>query len=187
MTGKVWVVAGVLVLIFSGGLVGRSVISNKIQSALRDRNVQAFLAMIGRLESPDGYFVLYGGGHFSDTSGHPNVRVPFVNKRRALHADGSPNDFSTAAGKYQINFPTWIQIQALAFLPDFTPASQDEAAVWLLYMRGVLPSILAGNFPEAVKLASGTWASLPGSTALQNPRSYQTALNVYVNHGGLQA
>lgn len=152
--------------------------------ALNDQNVQAFLSMIGQDESHGDYYILYGGGHFTDTSTHPNVKVPFYNPNRA-GPEGVPNDFSTAAGKYQINHPTWLLWSAVPGTPnDFTPESQDYLAVTGLQLIGALSDIIAGNFSAALDTASGTWASLPGSTAQQNPKTLQVATNQYLNFGG---
>jgi len=172
--------AGVIAIYY----LTRTKLQTDINEALNNKNVQAFLAMIRRYESAGNYFVLYGGSTFSDTSAHPNVRVPFHNPLKDGEGD---NDYSTAAGAYQINRPTWLSIQALAFLPDFSPPSQDEAAVWLLKMRGILQDVIDGNFSTAIKNASTTWASLPFSTAGQNPAKYQDALNTYVYNGGIIA
>ena len=165
-----------------GGLyMMRTAANTSTQEALTRPNVKAFLALIRKLESAGQYDVIYGGSKFSDFSAHPNIRIPFHNPRRS--GEGV-NDYSTAAGAYQINYPTWLTIQAVAFLPDFTPASQDIAAVWLLQSRGVLNDIINGNFTVALRKASPTWASLPFSDAGQNPAAFQTALNIYVNYGG---
>ncbi len=155
--------------------------NSDVQTALQNKNVLAFLAMIRASESRGDYSVLYGGGHFSDFSKHPDVKVPFFNP------ETDKEDYSTAAGAYQINYPTWLLIQAAAFLPDFSPASQDEAAVWLLKLRGALPDVMAGNFQNAIQTASKTWASLPYSTANQNPVKYDVAMNRYINAGGVIA
>lgn len=153
--------------------------------ALQNPNVRGFLGMIRQFESHGDYSILYGGGHFTDYSTHPDVRVPFVNRNKPLHADGTPNDYSTAAGAYQITHPTWLLWSAVPGAPtDFTPASQDYLAVVGLQLIGALQDIIDGNFYTALDTASGTWASLPGSTAQQNPKSVQTVQNAYLNFGG---
>jgi len=158
--------------------------NNYVQGALNNKNVKAFLAMIRQFESASDYGVIYGGSHFTDFSAHPDIKIPFVNPNRAPHADGSPNDWSTAAGAYQINYPTWLTIQAVAFLPDFSASSQDEAAIWLLQTRGSLRDIIAGNFQSALNTASQTWASLPGSVSGQPQKTFQIALRAYTGNGG---
>lgn len=152
--------------------------------ALQNKNVRAFLAMIRQFESNGQYNVLYGGGHFNDYSDHPHVKVPFFNPARAPHPDGTPNDFSTAAGAYQINWPTWKMVSVLIGASDFSPGMQDEAAVQLLKINGALTDILAGDFKAAIDSASSTWASLPSSTSGQRKVSQQVALNTYTIYGG---
>jgi len=53
-------------------------------------------------------------------------------------------------------------------LKDFSPKSQDIAAVALLAQNGALPHVLKGDIPTAVKKSGGTWASLPSA-----PDSYK--------------
>ncbi len=149
---------------------------------LNNSNVQAFLATIRHYESGGDYSILYGGGHFYDYSTHPDIKVPFHNPLRS--GDGI-NDFSTAAGAYQINHPTWLVWSALPGTPsDFSPSSQDALAVAGLKLIGALPDVVAGNFASAIQKASGTWASMPGSTAQQNPAQYSAVLAMYQNYGG---
>jgi lysozyme len=82
-----------------------------------------------------------------------------------------PGCVSTAAGAYQFIRPTWDRIRAISpRLPDFSPDSQDIAAIRLLNQIGALALIEAGDIAGAVAKASKTWASLPGSKAQQNPR-----------------
>jgi muramidase (phage lysozyme) len=160
-------------------------------AALQNQNVQAFLAMIRQFESGGDYNILYGPPrsdplydpnaptHFTDMSAFPDIRINFTNP-----ATGNP-DFSTAAGAYQINHPTYLVWSVLPGTPgDFSPATQDYLAVNGLKIIGALNDIIAGNFQTAVETASGTWASLPGSTAMQNPKSLQVAQNAYQNYGG---
>lgn len=137
--------------------------------------VPAFLAMIRKFEANGQYNVLYGGGHFSDYSKHPDVKVPFT--------DGAGNrNYSTAAGGYQINYPTWSsEIQPVLDLPDFTPPSQDAAAIYLLQKIGVVDALNAGDFDTALRLASKRWASLPYSTANQNPQTVADASDTFTN------
>lgn len=165
------ILAGVIILT-------QRIIAGDIKAALSNKNVQAFLAVIRTFESAGYYDVVYGGQHFTDFSNHPHIRVPFTDPR-----NGQQN-FSTAAGAYQITYPTWVTIQAVAFLPDFSPASQDEAAIWLLKLRGALPYVIEGDFDNAIRVASGTWASLPFSTSKQHKVSLALAQQVYRDNEG---
>ncbi|WP_250479120.1 MULTISPECIES: glycoside hydrolase family 104 protein [unclassified Caballeronia] len=141
-------------------------------------NVQAFLAMVRRGEGttgPNGYRTLYGGGLFNDYSKHPNVRVT---------AGGIT---STAAGAYQILAGTWGEIAALYGLTDFSPASQDVAAVALVKRRGALADVIAGRWQAAIGKCAKEWASLPGSPYGQPTISMQTALDTIAANGGVTA
>ena len=136
----------------------------------------AFMALLRQYESGGDYSILYGGGHFDDFSRHPNIRVPFHNPRKA---GAGMNDVSTAAGAYQFIFTTWSEIAQRTGLADFSPASQDAAAAWKLRRLGVVDALEANNPEGALRLASGTWASLPGSTAGQGPRGMTESLALY--------
>lgn len=140
--------------------------------------INAFLNMIGEFESHGDYTVLYGGAHFADFSAHPNVRVPFYNPRKA-GAKGVPNDYSTAAGKYQINFPTYLQYAPRLGVSDFSPATQDQLAYLILNDIGADTAVANGDIATALALASRKWASLPGSSSGQHQQSYQTALDTF--------
>jgi lysozyme len=92
--------------------------------------------------------------------------------------------YSSAAGAYQFIKPTWISLRdEFPRLTDFSPASQDQAAIRLLERIGALRLIRAGEIEKAITLAGSQWASLPGSTAGQNPKSMQIAVG-YFNAGG---
>lgn len=165
-------------IIVGGVLIMRDAMALDIELAAQNPNVRAFLAMIRRFESGGRYDVIYGGQLFSDFSKHPNMRVPFMNPRT------QKRDFSTAAGAYQITFPTWLSIQAAAPFPDFLPATQDRAAIVLLRLRGALGYIIDGDFENALRVASKTWASLPYTDSKQAHVSLVLALNEYTNQGG---
>jgi len=155
-----------------------------------DEKIQAFLYMIRTLETGtyDAYDVFYGGAKFHDYSDHPvitgemlGVSLPASMCRNAGIASG--NCDSTAAGAYQFNVPTWNEIRTISpRLPDFSPESQDVAAIRLLQKIGALDALIAGDFDTALHLASKRWASLPFSTAQQNPKSYAYALSQYLDY-----
>lgn len=150
-----------------------------------DRNLRAFLYMIRSAEHDplfsDGerYGLFYSSIPFTDYSEHPAitgevkpVRLP---DRFCAPAGLRPPCYSTAAGAYQIIRPTWQRVRAAGSwgprLPDFSPASQDEAARRLLIERGALADVQGGNVIEAVRKVAPVWASLPGSTAQQGGHS----------------
>ncbi len=131
------------------------------------------------------YWIFFGGSYFEDQSDHPVITgekrgVPLSAATCRAAGFASGNCVSTAAGAYQIIVPTWRNIRAQSpALPDFSPASQDEAAIRLLRQCGAYPFIVAGDIATAIRKASKLWASLPGSTAQQNPKSEAFALARY--------
>lgn len=133
-----------------------------------DNNLLAFLALIRKFESDNRYNVLYGGGSFSDYSQHPRKAVP-------INLPGYEGKHSTAAGAYQFIYGTWNNLAQRLHLTDFSPASQDAAAIELLNEIGAIPAIHAGDFDTAMRIASSQWASLPYSPAKQNPKSIAAA------------
>ena len=149
-------------------------------------NLQAFLDCIAKCEgtdSPDGYRALFGftprNGRIFDNGyiDHPNIRSPFT------QTDGQQN-YSTAAGRYQIIFPTWRELKKKLGLVAFTPADQDAAAVELIRATGALPDVEAGRFQEAIDKCAGIWASLPASHYPQPKRTLAFAIQAYVEAGG---
>jgi len=156
-----------------------------------DSNLRAFLYMIRASEhrfpadvvNDACYSIFYGGARFTDMSNHPVLTgemrgVPLSAEmcRNAGFADGIC--VSTAAGAYQINVPTWKEIRSYdgPMLPDFSMESQDEAARRILKKTGALDFINEGVITRAVNLASRRWASLPGATSKQSPKTVQFAM-----------
>lgn len=142
--------------------------------------VSAFLYAIRMCETgrPDDYGVFYGGSRFVDFSNHPVLTgekkgVP-LSDSMCRNAGMAPGCVSTAAGAYQINLPTWRDLTerwGYPMLPDFSPASQDAAAIRILEHDGALDYLNAGDVVGALNVASRRWASLPGSRAGQRPKS----------------
>jgi len=146
-------------------------------------NVAAFLHTIRACEGtdgPDGYRMLFGGALFDDYSQHPNVKSPF------RQTDGTTN-WSTAAGAYQFLFSTWHLLQTKLNLPDFSPDSQDIAAVELIYEQDALPDVVAGSIQSALDKCWRIWASLPNSQYPQPHRSASFALAAFTGNGGTLA
>jgi len=147
------------------------------ESALSNTNVQAFLRMVRVGEGtsgPNGYNTLFGGGQFSDMSRHPNVKV-------------TRNGYtSTAAGAYQILYSTWLEAQAALGLPDFSPASQDRAACWLIKRRGALADVQNGAVATAIGKCNKEWASLAGSPYGQPTLSLAQDETNFAAYGGVQ-
>ncbi|GLQ98821.1 glycoside hydrolase family protein [Dyella mobilis] len=131
------------------------------QSDLDNTNVKAFLRLIRycehRREDDGVYYVVYGGGRFTDTKEHPNIRV--YDK-----SDIKKKNPHTPAGAYQITYGTWSGAKKRGVVSDFTPAQQDKLAVWIIASEGALDDVEAGNLDEAYKKLKGQWSSLPGAS-----------------------
>lgn len=196
MKKNAWYLVGGFVALAAITFVGRNQLKSVIingADALQNRNVQAFLALIRKFESAGKYNVLYSPPSkdplynpknprsFDDYSKHPNIRIPFTNPKTGR------GDYSTAAGAYQIIYGTYLAVSKLAGVTDFSPASQDALAVWLLKGCGALTHIVSGNFDEAVRLASKTWASLPYTDSKQAHVTITAAKTAYTQAGGVFA
>ena len=146
---------------------------------LENANLQAFLAMIRYAEGTsgaNGYRTLFGGGLFDSFDDHPRQFI-------TASLGGSPIT-SSAAGAYQFLMKTWDDVRALLKLPDFSPASQDKAATFLIRRRGALADVYAGRFDAAIAKCNKEWASLPGSPYGQPVKSLTDVRRVYVSSGG---
>lgn len=152
-----------------------------LENTLPNTNIQAMLKTIRKSEgtdAPDGYSYLFGSSpknklRFSGFSDHPHIEEPFGKQ------------FSSAAGAYQILFPTWENIQKSISLPDFTPHSQDIACEWLISEVNCLELIVNGKFYEAEKKCATIWASLPFSIYGQPVHTIDQVVGWYKNYGGI--
>lgn len=125
---------------------------------MSESNVRKFLDFLGAAEGA-GYNTITGGGSFSSYDKHPGI-VGMVTKQGP----------STAAGRYQITKTTYDDVAPKLGITDFSPASQDRIAVYLLNRNGSLGDIQSGNFESAIAKNGGTWASLPSSTYADHPK-----------------
>ena len=94
-----------------------------------------------------GYNTMFTGKTFSDLSRHPRQ----INRSNGLASD--------AAGAYQFLSPTWDSAARELGLKDFSPFSQDLAALHLIRRRGVDPDKPLTR--EALAKLAPEWASLP--------------------------
>ncbi len=141
-------------------------------------NLRAFLAVIRAGEGTadaDGYRRHYGGSHFDSYADHP---------RKVITAGRWT---SSAAGAYQFLSRTWDECAKALALPDFSPASQDLAAVFLIRRRGGLADAMAGRLNEAIAKCAKEWASLPGSPYGQPTKTLAQAHATYSQAGGALA
>lgn len=145
---------------------------------IQHENVQAFLRLIRRGEGTadaGGYSRLVGGGSFSGWADHPRRLVKI--ERLGIS--------STAAGAYQILSRTWDMVRLQAGLSDFSPASQDLAAVQLIRNRGALADVLAGRIEAALRKCSWEWASLPPwRYGGQGTINMERAVGLFAEYGG---
>lgn len=102
-------------------------------------------------DGPNGYRMMFTGKLFSSFADHP----------RQIQRSGSLA--SDAAGRYQFLSTTWDECRAALQLPDFSPASQDQAALYLIDRRGALKAIDEVAIAPALDALSWEWASLPDS------------------------
>jgi len=175
------IVVVVLIYLFKTNIMKwlKGVDDAKVQSA----NVQAFLSTIKHSEGtdkyPNPYIILFGGSTFTDANAPDYSRHPHT----IIHLNGYN---SSAAGAYQINSATWdTVIQPALELPDFSPASQDTAAAYLIKEHGALDDVTAGNFAAAIQKCSGIWASLPGNSYGQPQKSLAYLADYYQQAGGV--
>ena len=125
-------------------------LSQDVSQAVEDPNVKAFLDVLAKPESGGRYNVSVGGKTFTDMSKHPEMYNAELN--------------SDAAGRYQFLSTTYKPIARRLGLKDFSPQSQDLAAVQYLKDLGVLDEIQSGD-PKKIedakrRLQKSTWTGL---------------------------
>ncbi len=142
-------------------------------SLLSSANVKAFLALIKYTEGA-GYQTLFGGEKFTSFDDHP---------RRAITKTlGGKPITSTAAGAYQFLSRTWDECANACNLADFSPLSQDIAALYLIDRRRALDAVLEADWKTAIERCNREWASLPGSPYGQPTKTMDTCLSfLYAN------
>lgn len=117
-------------------------------------NIDATLSTIRESEghgTPTEYNSQYGGGTIDNYDKHPNEKITKWGKT------------STAAGAYQFLSSTWESHSNKLGLTDFSPGSQDKAAMYEIGMvKGATDKIKSGQYTSALKALSGKWTSLPG-------------------------
>lgn len=140
--------------------------ATQYDSLINNVKVRKMLDLIANAEGVRyGYNTLFGNKKIDNLSQHPNIAQPFT------QTDGKKNS-TTAAGRYQFIKGTWDGLAQQLGLKDFSPRSQDVAAVALLAQNGALPYVMKGDYQTAVKKSGGTWASLPSSTYAQPKRGW---------------
>jgi muramidase (phage lysozyme) len=152
-------------------------------------NVKALLDTIARSEGAD-YNSLFGDSaahphKFTNFSSHPKEqKIPPPNGFTVYTNQAGQKINTSAAGRYQIIYPTYLGLCKMLGVSDFGQQTQDLMGEELLKECGAYEYIVAGNLQEAVTHASHTWASLPGSNVHQPMHSYIQIQKWYEEAGG---
>lgn len=121
---------------------------------------KSYLDLINKREGSPGYNEAFNYVPFNDLSKHPNI----YNKEHD----------TSAAGRYQINAPTWNEFAPKVGVTDFSPESQDKVA-WKIAEEnykvktggGDLYAALKSGDPATIATAftknRNRWVSLPAS------------------------
>lgn len=111
--------------------------------------------------------------------GKRNVLVGDLQRHPNLLVQVAPGLRSSAAGRYQFLNTTWSGLG----MKDFSPRSQDLAAIKLMQRRGMIAPLLRGDFNGAIHKGAPEWASLPtasgGSYYGQGAKSLSSLRSVY--------
>ncbi|EPA8552916.1 glycoside hydrolase family 104 protein [Yersinia enterocolitica] len=145
--------------------------SSDLNYLVDDPNVRQYLEVLSKAEGTasyanSGYNTMFGGDQFYDNSDHPRQLKDFT------QTDGTKNKTS-AAGRYQFTSSSWDDAAKALNLTDFSPRSQDLAALFLIQRAGQLENVTNGNFADATSGLGGVWASLPSSNYAQPKRSWE--------------
>lgn len=178
------------------GAFERQVDTYNVERDMSETNVAAFLDLIayseGTKSAPDSYRVCFGYRHtIKSLDDHPANTGEWKGEKLSdgmcAGAGLGPGCVSTAAGRYQLIKPTWNACKRALSLPDFSPASQDAAAVYLIRQRGAIDDVRAGRVADAVAKCRKEWASLPGAGYGQAERRLSSLVAAFEGAGGVLA
>lgn len=142
----------------------------------------AFLQVLqdseGTSQYENPYGIIFGGKEMDgfNFADHPG-NLGFTDWAH-FTANGKDN-YSTASGAYQFTLATWNRLKSKLGLPDFTPQSQDLAALELIREKGALNDIDTGDIASAVQKVASVWASLPGAPYGQPTHDMAFITNAY--------
>ncbi|MGI8638532.1 MAG: hypothetical protein ACR2MG_01045 [Pyrinomonadaceae bacterium] len=128
-----------------------------------DRRIKAFLDVLGFTEGTGNNYgkvvngVVISAPYNPELVGKSNVSIKDFTRHPNILVRLNATLKSTAAGRYQFLTSTWNGLK----MPDFSPRSQDIAAVKLMIGRRMIDPLLAGNLRLAVTRGAPEWASLP--------------------------
>jgi len=138
------------------------------ESVIDDARVKAMLEVLVYAEGTGGEYgriafgVVEQAKYFPELIGQRNVTITNFSRHPEIYVRwraGQP--LSSAAGRYQFTVATWTDFGR----GDFSPRSQDLAAVRLMIHLKMVDDLLQGNFRQAVYKGSKRWASFPVSEA----------------------
>lgn len=197
---KQWVIAAAvgLVLLLTAMRAGARSVMSAVSTSdpVAGANRAAMLWALRWSEGTDdanGYRALYGHTKaapklFGSFAQHPvesgEWRGEKLSDAMCAGAGLGPGCITTAAGAYQTILPTWREGRDALGLGDFSPASQDALALWLIDRAGALDDVDAGDLDTAISKMRRIWASLPGAGYDQPERSLAALRSVYQAAGG---
>lgn len=159
-----------------------------LQQCLSNANIKACLHAIRKCEGTDhiqGYAFLFGSTvantkRFTDFSKHPNVRTPYTDK-------SGKQIITTAAGAYQITYPTYKGLCKTYGFADFKPDTQDLMALALIDGANCLKAVMDGKMfdTDVMDRLNNIWASLPAAGFNQPEKSIADVKGWYVGSGGV--
>jgi muramidase (phage lysozyme) len=125
--------------------------SEDVGLTYEELNVRATLGMIkqaeaGRVNAALDYNAWNAGDNFTESS-YKDAPEDYAN-----HPGSNPNNGRTSAGAYQFMERFWTG--------DFSPISQDKAAVEGIDYRGALDDAMSGNVANIKSKLSSHWTSL---------------------------
>ena len=148
--------------------------------------VRAFLDVIAWAETGSmgnaSYTVIVfkGGNRIKNFSTHPFVGGGWkANQNCAFIRRAGKRVCSSASGRYQIMDFNYRSLTQKGIIRDFTPASQDKAAIYYLQQKRVVKDIAFGSFEKAACKVGGHWASFPCNNYRQPQKKMQQLRTVF--------
>jgi muramidase (phage lysozyme) len=134
--------------------------------------LKAFLDMVAwslGTAQLNGYSLFFSGESFDNFKDHPRKQKCAIFLSRKICSD--------ASGRYGIATSTWDSLAQKLQLPDFSPKSQDLAAIELIQERNILKDLEENKLELAIYKASEVWGSLPNSNGISNYKFQVPSVN----------
>lgn len=119
---------------------------------------RALLDTIRAAEGGRDYNILFG-----DTASNPKVFDTYSRHPNKYNAEYD----TTAAGAYQINYPTYNEFAKKIGVNDFSPESQDKIALAIAeyeYGPNIWKDLETGKYEQVTSALNGRWPSLEGGS-----------------------